>query len=235
MIDREKLALACRGKGLTPRQTAFVLAFLLEGRNGAAAYRAAYSVSGNPHARWVLAEAGKLLAKPHIRAMIREIEDFLEPAVIERAIEVSAITRAKVMLELAKIAFANMEDFTRLTEDGVRVLDLSTVTRDQMAAVRDLTVEETIVGKDGKRTVRKSKLKLHSKVQALKDIGVELGMFQTTSTVNMNVTTPEVADARDASRAKMFALLDQMAKGKLLDLQPEAEPVPAKPNGKDHP
>jgi hypothetical protein len=51
--------------------------------------------------------------QPAIRDVLRMIEEVVEPAVIERTVELSAITKAKVMLEMAKIGFANMEDYMR--------------------------------------------------------------------------------------------------------------------------
>ena len=81
------------------------------------------------------------------------------------------------MEELARIGFANMEDYTRLV-GGERVVDLSQASRDHMAAVQEITVEDY---KDGRgkdaRDVRRVKLKLHDKKSALVDMGREIGMF----------------------------------------------------------
>jgi phage terminase small subunit len=96
---------------------------------------------------------------------------------VERAIERTAITKQRVIEELAKIGFANMADYTRMV-GSERVPDLSSASRDHLAAVQEITVEDFKDGRgDDARDVRRVKLKLHDKKGALVDIGRELGMF----------------------------------------------------------
>jgi phage terminase small subunit len=88
------------------------------------------------------------------------------------------ITSDRVLNELAKIGFANMADYVQIV-GGEPVIDLSSMTRDQAAAINEVTVEDF---KDGRgedaRDVRRVKFKLSDKRAALVDIGKHLGMFK---------------------------------------------------------
>lgn len=89
------------------------------------------------------------------------------------------ITVERVLEELAKVGFANMQDYMRSGSDGDPYLDFSALTRDQAAALSEVTVEDF---KDGRgedaRDVRRVKFKLHDKLGALEKIGKHLGMFK---------------------------------------------------------
>lgn len=89
------------------------------------------------------------------------------------------ITQEMVLRELALIGFANMADYMRAGSDGDPYLDFSQLTRDQAAALIEVTVEDF---KDGRgedaRAVRRVKFKLADKKGALVDIGNHLGMFK---------------------------------------------------------
>lgn len=102
----------------------------------------------------------------------------IEVAATERAIERLAITKEAVLGELAKIGFANMADYMRVGPDGDPCLDFSSLTRDQSAALVEVTVEDF---KDGRgeeaRDVRRIKFKLADKKGALVDLGKHLGLF----------------------------------------------------------
>lgn len=104
---------------------------------------------------------------------------YLDGRVTEKVVAHAAVTAEKVIEELAKIGFANMLDYARVTTEGEPFIDLSQVTRDQAAAIAGFTVEDF---KDGRgedaRDVRKVTFKLHDKRAALVDIGTHLGMFK---------------------------------------------------------
>lgn len=104
---------------------------------------------------------------------------YLDSRVTEKVVERAAVTAEQVIAELAKIGFANMLDYARVTDDGEPYVNLSEVTRDQAAAIAGFTVEDF---KDGRgedaRDVRKVTFKLHDKRAALVDIGTHLGMFK---------------------------------------------------------
>ena len=84
------------------------------------------------------------------------------PAIIQHAIDLAGITKASIMLELAKKGFANMEDYTRLLTTGERVIDMSNCSRDQLAAVQEIVVKDfKDRGGENVREVRRIKLKLY--------------------------------------------------------------------------
>jgi phage terminase small subunit len=81
------------------------------------------------------------------------------------------LTAADVAAELAKIGFANMADYFFPGDDGDPHLDFSRLTREQTAALCEVTVEEFKEGR-GKdaRDVRRVKFKLADKRAALVDL-----------------------------------------------------------------
>ena len=141
---------------LTPKQARFVQEYLIDLNAAQAAIRAGYSAKT---ARVICHEN---LTKPDIAAAI-------EKAMAERA-ERAELTGEMVVDELRKIGFANMADYMKSTPQGDPYLDFSGLTRDQTAALREVTVED--VG-GGKRV----KFKLHDKRAALVDLGRHLGLF----------------------------------------------------------
>lgn len=107
----------------------------------------------------------------------QRISDRVEELLTRAAARVE-ITKSRVLEELGKIGFSNMLDYMRPGPDGDPTLDFSNLTRDQAAALVEVTVEDF---KDGRgedvRDVRRVKFKLSDKRAALVDIGKHLGMF----------------------------------------------------------
>lgn len=88
------------------------------------------------------------------------------------------VTIASITAELAKIGFANMQDYMKATEAGDPYLDFGDLTREQAAALAEVTVEDFTEGRgEDSRNVRRVKFKLHDKKGALVDLGRHLGMF----------------------------------------------------------
>lgn len=115
--------------------------------------------------------AATLKAKQSIEARVAEIQG--------KSAERAEISIERVLRELALIGFSNMQDYMRPGTDGDPYLDFSGLTREQAAALAEVTVEDF---KDGRgeeaRDVRRVKFKLHDKKGALVDIGKHLGMFK---------------------------------------------------------
>lgn len=161
----------------------------------------AYVIAGYKENRH---NAAALARQEHIAARCDEILDArntVEAKAVEKAIERTAITKERVLTELAKIGFANMMDYMRVGPDGDPHLDFSAITRDQAAALVEVTVEDF---KDGRgedaRDVRRVKFKLADKKGALVDIGREIGMFISRSEVGKpgefaNLSDDELADS----------------------------------------
>jgi phage terminase small subunit len=95
----------------------------------------------------------------------------------ERSIERLAITKESILGELAKIAFANMQDYMKVGEDGQPSLNFKDLNRAQAAALAEITVEEFKDGRSDKREVRRVKFKLANKLDALELLGKHLGLF----------------------------------------------------------
>ncbi len=126
----------------------------------------------------IFVESSKLLHHRKNIAVLQEIESKVMPAIIQHAIDLAGITKASIMLELAKKGFANMEDYTRLLTTGERVTDMANCSRDQLAAVQEIVVKDfKDRGGENVREVRRIKLKLYGKLGALVEMGREIGMF----------------------------------------------------------
>jgi len=147
----------------------------VETHNASESYRRAYSTENMLDSSvWV--EACKTKALPNVAQRIAQLQ--------REAAERNEITVDRVAQELAKIAFANMADFMTVTEDGLAYIDLKNITRDQAAAIAELTSEtydendpEASEGK-AKRRVKKTRLKLSDKQGGLEKLGRHLGMFK---------------------------------------------------------
>lgn len=164
---------------LEPRQKRFVEEYLVDLNATQAAIRAGYNKTT---ARAIGCEN---LTKPNIASAI-------QLAMAERA-KRTEITQDQVLRELAKIGFANILDYVRITADGAPFVDMSAIDRDKGAAIQEVNVEE-VKERDGDDTVnvRKVKFKLHDKKGALVDIGKHLGMF-----VNLNMNLDPLESMSD--------------------------------------
>lgn len=150
---------------LTPRQARFVEEYLVDLNATQAAIRAGYS------AKTARSVGHENLTKPDIAAAVSDGR--------KRLSEATAVTAERVIGELAKIGFANMADYMRATPDGDPYLDFGQLTRDQAAALAEVTVEDFRDGRgEDARDVRRVKFKLADKRAALVDLGKHLGLFR---------------------------------------------------------
>jgi phage terminase small subunit len=72
-----------------------------------------------------------------------DIQNEIQEAMDRRAEKVG-ITAERVLNELALLGFANMLDYIKVSPNGSALVDLSKLTRDQAAAIGEITVEEFI-------------------------------------------------------------------------------------------
>jgi phage terminase small subunit len=80
-----------------------------------------------------------------------------------------AVTSDRIIRELALIAFANIGDFVTIQDDGSLAVDFGTVTREQMASLKSVEIDERMI--DGAAAgVRRVKINLSDKRQALMDL-----------------------------------------------------------------
>lgn len=148
------------GEGrLTDRQRRFVEEYLVDLRPAAAAVRAGYG------AKNAVTTGNRLKNLPHVRVAI-------EAAMSERSRRLG-ITQDRVVLELARIAFADISEFVAWdAAGGVTLRASSELTPQQTACVAEI-VENA--GKSGKGV----RIKLHGKTQALSALARHLGGRET--------------------------------------------------------
>lgn len=113
----------------------------------------------------------EIIRRPLVQAAIRERQEYLR--------QKSDITAEAIIGEVAKMAFSNMINYGKVAEDGSFALDLTTTTTDQFAAIQEITTEENESESDGgKRSYSKrSKIKLHSKNDALDKLMRRFGLY----------------------------------------------------------
>jgi phage terminase small subunit len=178
--------------GLTPKQQRFVEEYLVDLNATQAAKRAGYS---KKTAGQVGAEN---LKKPVIADAIAEAQ--------EARSERTSITQDTVLRELARLGFSNMLDYMRVGDDGDPYLDFSDLTREQAAAIAEVTVEDF---KDGRgedaRDVRKIKFKLADKKAPLELLGRHVGLkfasrHEHTGKDGGPIETKEITDLEFARR-----------------------------------
>lgn len=124
--------------------------------------------------------AGTLRKKQQIQRRLGELldkRDALDQQATAKALDKLAITKESVLAELAKIGFANMQDYMTVGADGAPTLNFKDLTREQAAALIEITVEEFRDGRTDAREVRRVKFKLADKKGALVDLGKHLGLF----------------------------------------------------------
>ena len=114
--------------------------------------------------------ASQLLRKTKCRAIINQL-------LSKRASKLE-VKAEKVVEELARLAFSNLHDYIRVNDDGQADVDLSALTRDQAAAISEITVDTTGGTGDGeRRLVLRTKIKLVDKTKNLELLCRHLGML----------------------------------------------------------
>lgn len=163
---------------LNPKQKAFAEEYIVDLNGTQAAIRAGYSK------KTANEQASQLLAKLNVQEYVQE----LMAARSQR----TEITADRVLQELAKLAFSNLEDYTRVDTEGMAQVDLTEVSRDQFAAITEITVDtrKDKIGDKNISEVEKVKFKLADKGQNLERLGRHLKLFTDKQEVdtNFNIT-----------------------------------------------
>lgn len=156
-------------KKLTRKQESFVAEYLIDKNATKAAIRAGYSE------KTANEQGSRLLANVKISEEVARKHG--------KNLQKLDITAERVLRELELLGFSNMQDYVNCGEGAIRI-DLSKLTRDQFAAVQEVTVEEfterTGELDDGKpvfENVKRTKFKLTDKRAALVDLGKHLKLF----------------------------------------------------------
>lgn len=150
------------GKKLSPKQKRFCEEYLVDCNGAGAAIRAGYAPKAAKE------QASDLLTKPNIKKYIAELQFNLR--------QKTEITAEMVVKELAKIGFANIQDY--LGADNTTV-DLSAIDRQVAAPIAGVKVTTTTGGQgDFKWTAKAVEFKLADKKGALELLGKHLGIFE---------------------------------------------------------
>lgn len=158
----------------TTQEVKFVSEFLRTGKRRAA-YVLAYvddpeEAAGKEHHQKHYNAALHILKKPHIREYIEYVRG--------KVIKSMAVTKDNVLGELAKLGYSNMSDFVVLQADGTPQFDMNDLSRDQAAAIQEMTIDTYMEGRgEGAREVKSVKVKLAPKLGALEALGKHLKLF----------------------------------------------------------
>jgi phage terminase small subunit len=161
---------------MTPKKERFVAEYLVDLNAAQAAIRTGYSP------KTAKVQGSRLLSDADVQAMIHAARTDMTQKL--------QISREAVVAELAKLAFANPLDYGYVTEDGHWSTHLARTTRDQMAAVQEITSTSSVAGQgeDERVITRTTKLKLSDKRAALVDLGKHLGLFKEDQAAAQSVT-----------------------------------------------
>ena len=146
---------------LTNKQQRFVEEYLIDCNATQAAIRAGYAKSG-----------------AHVNGHKLLRNDKILPFILAKQKELAAqcnVESKSVIEEIKKLAFANMKDYISVGPDGKPEIDLSTMTRDQAAALSEVT-NRTTTTKDGGS--EHYGIKFHSKDGALEKLCKHLGLYK---------------------------------------------------------
>lgn len=150
---------------LNARQEAFCQQYIVDNNRTQAAIRAGYSP------KTAKQQGSRLLTNAYVAARIAVLRK-------ERAKRL-LISQDEVALELQHMGMANVFDFLTFRGDGMPIVDLTQVTRDQAAGIVQLDMESTTVNEDGKASSTETtfKIRIGNKHQALRSLGEHLGMW----------------------------------------------------------
>jgi len=201
-------------KNLTAKQQKFLDLYLEKELKGAEAYRQAYGSKMPPPL--CAKQAYRLLHNPKIKASVDRAKRLAERR-IEAAVERYAVSRERNVAELARMAYANIADYTALVGPE-RVIDLRAATRDHLTAVQEMTVEDYKEGRgENARDVRRTRIKLADKQAAIEKMNRMFGWVVDKSEVGKPGDFAHLTD--DELNA---ALMAQLCAGGLTERQAKA-------------
>lgn len=153
--------LAMRTVKLTPKQSAFCREYIKDHNGRQAAIRAGYA---SPTAN---VAASKLVTKGNVRAEIARLE-----AKTGRSEDAAIIDRNEIIRELRKIAYGDIRRTRTKDDEVMRIVDMA---EDVTAGIEEVTEIETSIGSS-------RKIKLHSKLAAIKELAKLGGLYPETGT-----------------------------------------------------
>lgn len=187
---------------LTPLQERFVEEYLVDLNGRQAAIRSGYS------ARSAADLAYRNLRRPAIAAAV---DRGLRQAV--------STTRARVVEELAAIAFADAADYFAWGPDGVSVKASDGLDRRLTRAVAEVSETRTSAG----GAIR---VKLADKLAALEKLARALGMFREQPAERTDGDEPPPANRREVAKAVLAILAEAEAEPASTTSDPQGHPPP---------
>ncbi len=164
MAKGRKKRVPKRPANLTPKQKRFAEEYLVDLNATQAAIRAGYS------AKAAKPQGARLLTYANL---VREIAKG-----VQRRSARTEVTADRVVEELAKLAFSDIEDYLQIRGDGTIRLDFSAIPEGATAAISEIVQDVYMDGKgEDAEPVKKTKFKLHDKLGALNLLGKHLKMF----------------------------------------------------------
>ena len=138
--------------------------------------------------------------KGHQLLQIVEIANRIQFLMSKRT-QKTEITAERVIEELAKIGFASMRNFIRIDEDGQPQIDLSDTDDDNLDALSEVQTETVLelLGGGTTQSIRKTKIKLHDKLGALRLLAEHTGVFEKRDLRNMSTLADLLAAAQGHS------------------------------------
>lgn len=169
------------------RHETFCREYIIDLNGTRAAIAAGYGKKG-AHVR-----ASQLLSNRKVQALLAKLTK-------EKADKLD-LDAEKVLSELSRMAFSNLLDYGTVTDDGGFVIDLSALTREQAAAIHEITVDEYMEGRgEGARVVKRIRFKLANKIDALGLLGKHLKLF--TERIEFDATDG-LAEKLEAARKRV--------------------------------
>lgn len=174
------------------RYEIFAREYVLDLNGTRAVIAAGYSPKGAD------SKASQLLGNVRVQKLIAEL--------VEKRAKRLDLTADKVLEELSRMGFSNMLDYVKTQPDGSAYIDLSELTREQAAAIQEITVDEYTEGSgDQARPVKRTRFKLSDKRGSLELLGRYLKLFgdkADTGTIReVEVRIFQVGDEESASKA----------------------------------
>lgn len=172
--DAEKLT-----EGMDERWLVFAREYLIDFNGTRAAIAAEYS-EDSAHV-----QASRLLKNAKVRAYLKYLSS-------DRAKRLE-VTADKVVQEIAKIAFHNVEDLLDYFDGNVLFNDLDNMKFPEI--IKNITIKETL--RNGKRIGKVAKIEVYDKVKALELLGKYTAIF--TETLNLKNDGGRFAEAQQTT------------------------------------
>ena len=166
---------------LSNKQLRFVDEYLVDLNATQAARRAGYSP------RTAKSTGPRLLKNPAIAGAVAARQ--------ARIANHLFVTAERVVLEYARLAFADMRDYMHFAENGDVLLDWSAMPEDATKAIVEVTQDVYNEGRgSAQREVKRTKFKLHDKRGALDALARHLGLFRERGNEDAETVVKSVID-----------------------------------------